>query len=107
MRRNKCSTTKLHPRAHCKTDREEKTKRFRHLISTEGEMSPAVEKELCFAKFQDTFVQSFLHKDDVIPPVPPTSLEEGGDGSAEQKTCEMMTDPRVFKTFLPKELQKP
>lgn len=50
-------------------------------------MSPAVEKELCFAKFQDTFVQSFLHTDDVIPPVPPTSLEEGGDGSAEQKTC--------------------
>lgn len=70
-------------------------------------MSPAVEKELCFAKFQDTFVQSFLHRDDVIPPVPPTSLEEGGDGSAEQKMCEMMTDPRVCKTFLPKQLQKP
>lgn len=50
-------------------------------------MSPAVEKELCFAKFHDTFVQSFLHRGDVIPPVPPTSLEEGGDGSAEQKTC--------------------
>lgn len=70
-------------------------------------MSPAAEKELCFAKFQDTFVQSFLHRNDVIPPVPPTSLEEGDDGSAEQKTCEMMTDPRVWKTFLPKELQKP
>lgn len=70
-------------------------------------MSPGVEKELRFAKFQETSVQSFLHKGDVIPPVPPTGLEEGGDGSAEQKTCEMTTDPRACKTFLPKELQKP
>lgn len=62
-------------------------------------MSPAVEKELCFAKFQDTFVQNFFHRDDMIPPVPPTSLEKGGDGSAEQKTREMMTDPRAAKTL--------
>lgn len=70
-------------------------------------MSPAVEKELHSAKFHDTLAQSFLHRDDVIPPVPPTSLEEGGDGSAEQQTREMMTDPRACKPFLPKELQKP
>lgn len=69
--------TKLHPRAHGKTEKEEKTKRFRHLISIKGEMSPDAERELCFAKFQDTFVLIFLHRDDVVSPVPPTRLEEG------------------------------
>ena len=70
--------TKLHPRAHSRTEKEGKTKRLRHLIFIKGEMSPAAERALCFAKNQDTFVLIFLHTDDVISPVPPTRLEEGG-----------------------------
>lgn len=72
------STTKLYPRANSKTEKEGKTKRFRHLISIKGEMSPAAERELCFAKFQNTLMLIFLHRDDVISPVPPARLEEGG-----------------------------
>lgn len=70
--------TKLHPKVHSKTEKEGKTKRFRHLISIKGKMSPAAERELCFAKLQDTSMLIFLQQDDVIPPVPPTRLEEGG-----------------------------
>lgn len=77
-RRNKCSMTKLHPRAHNKTEKERKTKRFRHLISIKGEMSPAAERELFFAKFQDTFVLIFLHRDDVISCATYQAGEEGG-----------------------------
>lgn len=68
-------------------------------------MHPATES--CVAKFHNTFVLIFLHRDDVVSPVPLPMLEEGGDGSAEEKRCEMMTDPRGCKTFCLKELQKP
>lgn len=40
-------------------------------------MSPAAERELCFAIVQDTFVLMFLPRDNVVSPVPPTRLEEG------------------------------
>jgi len=73
--------TKLHPRAPSKTEKEGKTERFRQ-FPLKGRCA-LLQKESCALPNFKMLI--FLHRDDVISPVPPTRLEKGwGDGSTEE-----------------------